>query len=106
MSCHEVKVSDNVLTVESIKNILSPLFMQNNVRSAVLFGSYAKNTATESSDIDLLVDCDLTGLKFIGFAMDIEDALNKKADVFDITHIVNNSKVDNEIKNTGIKIYG
>ena len=49
-------MNKSIYSLEYIKNKLSPVFLLYNVKSAVLFGSYAKGYATESSDIDLLVD--------------------------------------------------
>lgn len=42
---------------------------------AVLFGSVAKGTATEKSDLDLLVDSKLQGLKFVGFMEAVRQAV-------------------------------
>ena len=38
--------------IETIKNSLTPVFARHNVKRAVLFGSYAKGTANERSDVD------------------------------------------------------
>ncbi len=45
-----------IYTVSELQNILSPIFQQNGVKQAILFGSYAKGVATAKSDIDLLSD--------------------------------------------------
>ena len=94
-------------SVKNIQKRLSPVLRGHNVRSAVLFGSYAKGTADEKSDIDLLVDSKLRGLSFFALLEDIREALNQKeVDLFDITHIETNSEIQKEIFKTGIKIYG
>lgn len=52
------------------------------VKRIGLFGSYAKNTADEASDIDLMVEFERPiGLKFIEFTEYLEGLLGKKADV-------------------------
>ena len=99
-------MSGGVYKFDEIKSRLAPVFDANGVRSAVLFGSYAKNSATEKSDVDLLVDSGLKGLKFFGLVEYIREALDKEVDVIDVSHVVQNSPVDNEIKRTGIIIYG
>ena len=100
-------MNQNIYTVENIRNKLSPVFSGYNVRSAVLFGSYAKGCATEKSDIDLLVDSKLQGLSFFALLEDVREALNEKpVDLFDVTHIDENSKIQREIRSTGVKIYG
>ncbi len=62
---------------------LKKVLRQQGVKSASLFGSFARGEATAKSDIDLLVDLgrgktlfDLAGLKFA-----VEDAMGRKADV-------------------------
>ena len=99
-------MNKSVYSLEYIKNKLSPVFLLYNVKSAVLFGSYAKGYATDKSDIDLLVDSSLKGLRFFALLEDVKEALGEKeVDLFDVTHIEAGSKIQNEINNTGIKIY-
>ena len=95
-----------VYSLDHIKNKLSPIFLLYNVKSAVLFGSYAKGLATAKSDIDLLVDSNLKGLKFFALLEDVREALDEKdVDMFDVTHIQAGSQIQSEINNTGVKIY-
>ena len=49
--------------VSDIQTMLTPVFDDYGISRAVLFGSAAKGTATEKSDLDLLVDRKLHGLK-------------------------------------------
>ncbi|MDR2591938.1 MAG: nucleotidyltransferase domain-containing protein [Chitinispirillales bacterium] len=95
-----------VYNVEEIKSRLTPVFNANGVRSAVLFGSYAKGSATEKSDVDLLVDSGLKGLDFIGLAEYIREALEKEVDVIDVGYVKKGSNIEDEARETGIKIYG
>ena len=60
-----------------LKSRLVPVFDAYGVRRAVLFGSFAKGTATEKSDVDLL----------------------------DVTHVEKGSPIDREIRSTGVTIY-
>ena len=53
----------------------------------------------------MLVDSGLHGLKFLGLSEDIRTALDKDADVFDVSHIEPQSRIDNEIKDTGVVLY-
>ena len=46
-------------SVSDIKTVLTPVFDNYGISRAVLFGSIAKGTATEKSDLDLLVDSKL-----------------------------------------------
>ena len=38
-----------------VRELLSPLFAQNGVKKAVLFGSFPRETGTRKSDIDLMI---------------------------------------------------
>ena len=96
-----------MLTVQEITNKLTPVFEANDVRIAILFGSYAKGTPTESSDIDLVVETAnrLEGWDALGVKVDIEDALPIPADVFHQFELVPNGPLDKEVKETGRVIY-
>ena len=96
---------DKVYTIPELKTILSPVFAEHGVKRAVLFGSYAKGTATEKSDIDLLVDSRLRGLRFVRFLDDVQKTVGKNVDLFDVTHIEAGSRIDQEIRQTGVTVY-
>ncbi len=98
--------NNTVYTVNEIRTMLSPVFQNYNVKRAVLFGSYSKGLATPKSDIDLLVDSGLKGLRFVGLIGDIRSSLQgKDVDVFDVTHVEKGSLVEREINRTGVEIY-
>lgn len=101
-----MKSKDIIYTTEQIKSILSPIFQAYNIQSAVLFGSYAKGMPQENSDIDILVDSRLHGLAFYGLLEDVISSLDKSVDLIDRSEIVPNSEIDNEIKKSGVLIYG
>jgi len=99
-------MENRVYTFDEIKSRLAPVFNVNRVKSAVLFGSYAKNSADEKSDIDLLVDRGLKGLDFVGLTEYIREALDKDVDVIDVRYVRQGSVVDREIRESGVLIYG
>ncbi len=88
-----------------IQAALSPFFENYGIMRAVLFGSFAKGTETERSDIDLLVESGLHGLRFVGFMEAVRQATNRQVDIFDVTHIEKGSRLDQEIQATGVTIY-
>lgn len=45
-----------IYTTDEIKNIITPIAIKYNLKAVFLFGSYARGTASESSDIDLIID--------------------------------------------------
>lgn len=94
-----------IYTLPQLKAVLIPVFARHGVQKAVLFGSYGKGTATEKSDIDLLVDSGLRGLRFVGLLDDVQQAVSKDVDLFDVTHIQAGSRIDREIQDTGVVVY-
>ena len=97
---------DQVYSQTDLKKRLIPLLERYGVSKAILFGSYGKGMASINSDVDLLVDSGLKGLSFVGLVESIREALeDKPVDVLDVTHIMPESRVDNEIKETGVVIY-
>ena len=94
-----------VRSVSDIQTLLTPIFDDYGISRAVLFGSIAKGTATEKSDLDLLVDSKLRGLRFVGFMETICRAVGIPVDIFDVTHIESGSQIDREIRSTGVTIY-
>ncbi|MDE5938918.1 MAG: nucleotidyltransferase domain-containing protein [Lachnospiraceae bacterium] len=94
-----------VYTINQIKLRISPILEEYGVRKATLFGSYSQGKATEKSDIDLLVDSGLRGLKFVGLIEDLRIAAEKNVDVLDISHIEAGAQIESEIRRTGVLIY-
>lgn len=92
-------------TIDQIKSALAPIFRRNNVKKAMLFGSYSKGLATAQSDVDLLVDSGLRGLKFFGLLEDVCSSLNCGVDLIDVRQVEPGSNIDREIRATGITIY-
>ena len=43
-------------TLDEIRHIITPIAQKYNLSAVYLFGSYARGTAREESDLDLLVD--------------------------------------------------
>ena len=89
-----------------IRDTLEPVFARYKVHKAILFGSYAKGTAREKSDIDIYVESGLKGLQFFGLLEDVTSSLNCQVDLIDSSQVIQGSRVMNEIKSTGITIYG
>lgn len=101
-----MKENNTIYTTEQIKMVLSLIFQTYNVQSAILFGSYAKGILRENSDIDILVDSNLHGLAFYGLLEDVVTSLDKSVDLIDRSEVVPDSEIDNEIKKSGVLIYG
>lgn len=100
-------MSEKVYDLEEIRLILKEILKNMPVYRVILFGSYAKNTATKSSDLDLVIDTkeQLMGFKLYSLITKIEEAFNKQVDGFEKSEIIENSKIDQEIKRTGVIVY-
>jgi predicted nucleotidyltransferase len=69
---------------EEISKTILNYFQNQPVLKAWLFGSWSRGQATESSDIDLLVELDYTrpvGLEFIQMQIDLQLILGRKVDL-------------------------
>lgn len=100
-------MSEKVYTIEEIKDILKKILKNMPVYNVILFGSYAKNSANKNSDLDFIIDTKetLMGFKLYSLITMIEEAFNKQVDAFEKTEIIENSKIDKEIKKTGVVVY-
>ena len=74
-----------IYTIDDIRQIVKPIAEKYGLPAVYLFGSYARGTANEESDIDLLVDTTGTQLKTLltlgALYNDLEEALGKKIDL-------------------------
>ncbi len=102
----QVDEEHGVLTLEEIVDTCKKVFKGYKVNVCYLFGSYAKNKARGSSDVDLVIDTPVTGSEFFGLIEELRIALRKKVDLLDLNQLVNNKELLYEILKEGIKIYG
>ena len=74
-----------IYTLENIIGIITPIAEKYRLNAVFLFGSYARGTADENSDIDLMVDtagADLDTLFKLGALYDeLERAFGKEIDL-------------------------
>ena len=94
---------EKIYTIEELKNMLKDIFKKFAIKKAILFGSYAKNTPTEKSDIDLVIDSEgkLLNIYFYGLLEDLVQKLQKNVDLFEITEIQKGSRIYKDIENEG-----
>ena len=95
-----------VLTLEQIKSSCASVFEEFAVEYSYLFGSYAKGKATESSDVDLLVSTNVSGIQFYELVETVRENLQKKVDVLNAEQLKDNPELVHEILRDGVKIYG
>ena len=95
-----------VISKDDLVRICSEILSEYDVDYCYLFGSYAKGTATGTSDVDLLISSKITGLKYYELVEKIREALHKKVDMLDTKQLLNNEALLNEVLKEGIRIYG
>lgn len=95
-----------ILDMDFIIGKCKEVFDEYPVHYCILFGSYAKGKATESSDLDFLISADVKGLKFYGLVEKLRLALHKKVDVLNLDQLKDNLELTNEVLRDGIRIYG
>lgn len=76
-------------------------------KKSYIIGSYAKNIATSSSDIDLVIDSEgkLLNIYFYGLLEELVQNLKKNIDLFEILKIQTNSRIYNDITKEGVIVY-
>ena len=80
-----------VYTIDEIKNTITPIAIKYKLKAVYLFGSYARGSADENSDIDLLIDttgADLDTLFKLGALYDeMSNAFSKEIDLITISSL-------------------
>lgn len=78
-------MNNKIYKFEEIKSIIEPILKKYNIKKAYLFGSYARQEAKASSDIDIMIVKEesniVTLLNLAEFEEELEKALNKKIDI-------------------------
>ena len=91
-------------TIDEIRTIIIPIAKEYGVAKISLFGSYAKGTATDNSDLDFIMDKgDLVGLQYFSLLRKLENAF--KCDVDLITTGYSNKDFINKICGEEVVLY-
>ena len=89
-----------IYTVQEIQSRVMPVVKKYGIKAVFLFGSYAKGTATEDSDIDLLIDTRGTALRSLlslgALYNDLEAVLEKKIDLITIRSLEQRTQMPSE----------
>lgn len=102
----EITEEKGLLSIETIQKKVTDICSKHKISFCYLFGSYAKGYATERSDVDLLVDIDITGLDFFGLIEEFRESLHKKVDLLRLEDLRENKDLLLNILKDGVKIYG
>ena len=105
---YEINEDKGILCINDIKEIVAKILSNydKDISFCYLFGSYSKGYAKDNSDIDLCISTSLTGVAFVGLIEELREALNKRIDLLRINDLKDKIELVEEIKKSGIKIYG
>lgn len=101
---YEITEEKGTLSLSKIKEVVLPILLSKKISFCYLFGSYAKGTAKESSDVDLLIDTDITGLEFFALVEEIRTKLHKKIDLLRLKDLQSDNPIILEILKEGIRL--
>lgn len=101
---YEITEDKGLLTLEDIKSNLLPILRNKGITFCYLFGSYAKGKAKETSDVDLLIDTEITGLDFFNLVEEIRNKLHKKIDLLRLKDLQSDNPIVLEILKEGIRL--
>ena len=94
----------DILTLDGISGIAKPILRRHNVEKALVFGSYARGTASPQSDIDMVV---FGGEGFqrkavFAIAEELHEASGKSVDVYERREIREGSPILQAIEEEGV----
>ena len=77
-----------VYTIRELRDMVTPIAVKYGLKGVSLFGSYARGTASEDSDVDLLIDTTGTDIRSLlqvaGIHEELERALRKSVDLLTV----------------------
>ena len=89
-----------IYTVEQLCEIITPIAKRYDLPVVYLFGSYARGTANDTSDVDLLVDTAGTQLKSLmtlgALYCELEEALKKPVDLITVSSLQQSARMPSE----------
>lgn len=88
-----VTKTKGIYEVNQIKEALLPLTFKYDINKIILYGSYAEGKQEPLSDIDLVVDGNIKGIKFFGLLEDVSNAFVKSVDLIHLSQINQNSDI-------------
>lgn len=101
-----------VYSIEEITEKIYPIAKEYNISEIYIFGSYARNEATEESDVDFYIPKlpSNLGIKYFGMYEKIKSTLDKEIDIITdkttfLTTELKNKYIYN-INQNKVKIYG
>ena len=96
-----------MLSIEEIKSYIIPVIEKYPIEKVILYGSYARGDASDTSDIDLVVESGgkMRNSKIFALGGELLDVLPVRVDVYDILEIAYTSAMYENIRKEGVIIY-
>ena len=96
-----------ILTLDNIRELVSPILDKHGVIQATVFGSYARGDATASSDVDIVIDSNgrLSGIAFFVASDEISKALPVPSDIYEKREIREGTALYDRIREEGVLLY-
>ncbi|MCL2665965.1 MAG: nucleotidyltransferase domain-containing protein [Defluviitaleaceae bacterium] len=96
-----------MLTIDEIKSYVTPVAKKYPIEKVILYGSYARGDASETSDVDLVVESGgkMKNSKIFSLGGELLMVLPVRVDVYDILEIKNPSAMYENIQKDGVIIY-
>lgn len=99
-----------IYSIEELQNRITPIAKKYEVKRVILFGSYARNEATEQSDIDIIIEKGefLKGYKqYSNFYHELLDTLGKEIDLLTFYGVerASNKRLIDAIREEGVLLY-
>ena len=91
-----------VYTVHELRDMVTPIAVKYGLRGVSLFGSYARGTASEDSDVDLLIDTTGTSIRSLlqvaGIHEELERTLRKNVDLLTLSSLTQAQQMPSEAR--------
>ena len=93
-----------MLSIEQHKELIVPVLKRHDIKHAAIFGSIAKQSASNISDIDLLIEPaqNFTLFKMLRLEQEIAELLNQKVDLVEYSAL--KPSIKDEVLRTAITI--
>ncbi len=91
-----------VYTVHELRDIVTPIAVKYGLKGVSLFGSYARGTASEDSDVDLIIDTTDTAIRSLlqvaGIHEELERTLRKSVDLLTVSALTQKQQMPSEAR--------
>ena len=91
-----------VYTVRELRDMVTPIAVKYGLKGVSLFGSYARGTASEDSDVDLLIDTTGTNIRSLlqvaGIHDELERTLRKSVDLLTLSSLTQAQRMPSEAR--------